>query len=653
MLHNQMKSPPTLSVKQPLLVWKTRICLALVIITAVLYLPVRHYDFVNYDDPLFVTQNPHIQHGLNRDSVCWALTARLFDVDPNADYWRPLSFLSHALDIECFGLDPGGHHLMNLGFHVAAAVALFLALLSMTNALWRSAFVAALFAWHPLHVESVAWIAERKDVLSGLFWMLTMLMYGRYAQKRTKVEPSSLDFAATQSGEPGAGVAIQAPAPRRWIQDYCLALLFFILGLMSKPMVVTLPFALLLLDYWPLGRWRMDSFRAWLEQLPRLALEKAPFFLLSALSCIGTFLVQQQAKAVQTLGSFSFSGRMENMFVSYGRYLGKTFWPTVLACPYPHPGHWELSLVVYSVALIAGLSALAVLYARRYPFFFTGWFWFVGTLIPVIGLVQVGGQPMADRYTYIPLIGLFIAFVWGLGETALSRPVPKTLIVVLTAMILVACAWRTRNQLSYWRDSETLFRHTLAVTKDNYIACNNLGTWLSKRGQIAEAMDYFHKSLKINPDGSDVLYNLANTFAKLGNWDEAITNYQRALQITPNQSDILDNLGFALAAKKQFADAVVCFEAALKLNPDCADAHNNLATVLFIQKKIDGAVRHFREALRLTPGNPQIYSNLADALVKQGQTAEAVRCYQEALRLKPGDPQIKAKLQALGAQLSN
>jgi tetratricopeptide (TPR) repeat protein len=333
--------------------------------------------------------------------------------------------------------------------------------------------------------------------------------------------------------------------------------------------------------------------------------------------------------------------------------LGKTFWPTVLACPYPHPGHWELSLVVYSVALIAGLSALAVLYARRYPFFFTGWFWFVGTLIPVIGLVQVGGQPMADRYTYIPLIGLFIAFVWGLGETALSRPVPKTLIVVLTAMILVACAWRTRNQLSYWRDSETLFRHTLAVTKDNYIACNNLGTWLSKRGQIAEAMDYFHKSLKINPDGSDVLYNLANTFAKLGNWDEAITNYQRALQITPNQSDILDNLGFALAAKKQFADAVVCFEAALKLNPDCADAHNNLATVLFIQKKIDGAVRHFREALRLTPGNPQIYSNLADALVKQGQTAEAVRCYQEALRLKPGDPQVRAKLQALGAPISN
>ena len=635
------------------MVWKTRICLALVIITAVIYLPVRHYDFINYDDPLFVTQNPHIRHGLNRDSVRWALTARLFDVGPNADYWRPLSYLSHALDIEWFGLDPGGHHLMNLGFHVAATVALFLALVSMTNALWRSAFVAALFAWHPLHVESVAWIAERKDVLSGLFWMLTMLMYGRYAQKRTKDEASSLSFAAAKGRGSGVGGAIQALGPRRWTQDYCLALLFFTLGLMSKPMVVTLPFALLLLDYWPLGRWRMDSFRAWLKQLSRLALEKAPFFLLSALSCIGTFLVQQQAKAVQTLGPFSFSGRMENTFVSYGWYLCKTFWPTMLACPYPPPGHWEFPLVIYSVALVAGLSAIAILSARRFPFFFTGWFWFAGTLVPVIGLVQVSDAAMADRYSYLPLIGVFIIVVWGAGAVCASWRVPGPLVIFLAAIILTACAWRTRVQSDYWKDSGTLFRHTLAVTENNYVACNDLGTWLSGNGQVAEAMDYFRKSLQIKPDNPDALYNLGNAFARLGNWDEAINNYQRALQVAPDQPDMLNNLGFALAAKKQFADAIASFEAALKLNPDSADAHNNLATVLFIQKRFDEAVRHYREAIRLLPDNPQFHSNLGDALVKQGQITEVVRCYQEALRLKPGDPQIKAKLQALGAQISN
>jgi Flp pilus assembly protein TadD len=648
------------------------LCLLLVAVTLVVYWPVTRYDFVNYDDPDYYSSNTHVQAGLTSDNVGWAFCTGY------ASNWHPLTWLSLMLDRELSGPGPAGPHFTNLLFHLANTVLLFLLLRQLTGlrrdqsasstqaaANWRSAFVAALFALHPLHVESVAWISERKDVLSTFFGLLALWAYACYAERVTS--DKWLPFAALRRGKQVTRTekVVPVPASSRVTCHrslfYGLALFFFALGLMSKPMLVTLPLAMLLLDWWPLRRvssagCRVPGAPAPASQLltfSRLILEKIPFFVLSAISCVVTFIAQQKGGAVVKLVRIPMTGRIENAFVSYACYLDKTLWPASLANPYPHPGHWEFSLVIYSVALVAGLSAIAVLFARRFPFFFTGWFWFVGTLVPVIGLVQVGIQSMADRYTYVPLIGLFIIFVWGLAETGRSRHVPKTLIAVLTTMVLVVSALRTRNQLSYWQNNETLFRHTLAVTENNYLAYNNLGTWLSKKGQIAEAMDCFHKSLQINPDNADVLYNLGNAFAKLGNWDAAINNYQHALQITPNQPDVLDNLGFALAAKKQFADAIVCFEAALKLNPDYADAHNNLATVLFIQKRFNEAVRHFREALRIMPGNPQIYSNLGDALVKQGQTTEAVRCYREALRLKPGDPQIKAKLQALGAQISN
>ena len=618
------------------------LCLLLVAVTLAVYWPVLRCDFVNYDDPDYFFSNPHVLAGLSSSNFVWAFCT------VHAGNWHPLTWLSLMLDAELFGKGPAGPHFTNLLFHLANTVLLFLLLRHLSGTTWRSAFVAALFALHPMHVESVAWIAERKDVLSTFFGLLALGAYARYvsvardeASERERGD-GNIQRPTTNVQQPMPGSAAHAS------RYYYLTLFFFALGLMSKPMLVTLPFVMLLLDYWPLGRvagggWRVARAR-------HLVVEKIPFFALSAVSCLVTFIAQQKGGAVTKLARISMTDRIENAFVAYARYLDKTLWPVSLANPYPHPGHWEFSLVIYSMSLVAGLSAIAVLFARRFPFFFTGWFWFVGTLIPVIGLVQVGIQSMADRYTYVPLIGLFIIFVWGLAETGMNRQEPKTLIAVLTAMVLVVGALRTRNQLSYWQNNETLFRHTLAVTENNYLAYNNLGTWLSKKGQIAEAMDCFHKSLQINPDNSDVLYNLGNAFAKLGNWDEAINNYQRALQITPNQPDVLDNLGVALAAKKQFADAVVCFEAVLKLNPDYADAHNNLATVLFIQKRYNEAVRHFRDALRITPGNPQIYSNLGDALVKQGQTTEAVRCYQEALRLKPDDPQIRAKLQALGAQ---
>jgi Flp pilus assembly protein TadD len=633
------------------------LCLLLAAVTLVVYWPVTRYDFVNYDDPDYFSSNTHVQAGLTSDNVGWAFCTGY------ASNWHPLTWLSLMLDRELSGPGPAGPHFTNLFFHLANTMLLFLLLRQLTGlrpdtgigalasaqpgsstqaaANWRSAFVAALFALHPLHVESVAWISERKDVLSTFFGLLALVFYTRYAQKKS-TDKGRASSATTES---------LALDPRRSTLDYYLALFFFALGLMSKPMLVTLPLAMLLLDWWPLqrvtsGQWQVASVRS-------LVWEKIPFFILSAISCVVTFIAQQKGGAVVKLAGISMTDRVANAFVSYARYLDKTLWPAPLANPYPHPGHWEFPLVIYSVALVAGLSAIAVLFARRFPFFFTGWFWFAGTLVPVIGLVQVGDAAMADRYTYLPLIGVLIVLVWGAGAVCANWRVPGPLIIFLAAIILTACAWRTRDQSDCWKNSGTLFRHTLAVTENNYVACNDLGTWLSGNGQVAEAMDYFRKSLQIKPDNPDALYNLGNAFARLGNWDEAINNYQHALQITPNQPDILNNLGFALAAKKQFADAVVCFEAALKLNPDYADAHNNLATVLFIQKSFNEAIRHFREALRITPGNPQIYSNLGDALVKQGQMAEAVKSYQEALRLKPGDPEIKAKLQALGAQISN
>ena len=416
---------------------------------------------------------------------------------------------------------------------------------------------------------------------------------------------------------------------------------------MAKPMLVTLPLVMLLLDVWPLERMRNGGRRA--AGGGHLMLEKLPFFVLSAASCVVTFIVQQRGGAVAALVRIPMASRIENAFVSYGRYLEKTFWPENLAVLYPHPIYWSAGPVVFSVMLVIGLSVAAMWLGRKFPFVFTGWFWFVGTLVPVIGLVQVGMQSMADRYTYMPLIGVFVVLVWGLDAIIAGCRAPKSWIISLAMISLIAGAFRTRDQLRYWQNDETIFRHALAVTQDNYLAYNNLGTWLSKEGRTPEALDCFEKALRINPDDSAVLYNLGNALVKLGDWDAAIDDYRRALQITPAQSDILDNLGLALAGKKQYAGAITNFEAALKVKPDYADAHNNLATVLFMEHRFDEAAQHYREALRLTPDDPRICANLGDTLVRLGQISEAAKCYQEALRLKPDDTSVAAKLQRLNA----
>jgi len=627
------------------------LCLLLVAVTLAVYWPVMHCDFVNYDDPDYFFSNPHVLAGLSSSNLVWAFTTGF------SANWHPLTWLSLMLDAELFGKGPAGPHITNLLFHLANTVLLFLLLRHLSGTTWRSAFVAALFALHPMHVESVAWIAERKDVLSTFFGLLALRAYARYVSvARDEVSEreggdGNIQHPTSNSATARAGIqhpmpGIAAHAPRY----YYLTLFFFALGLMSKPMLVTLPFVLLLLDYWPLKRFTIYDLRF---TILRLVLEKIPFFTLSAVSCLVTFLVQQKAGAVAVLTRFSVSARIGNAFVSYARYLEKTFWPVSLATPYPYVEHWPWECIVSAVILFVGLCVAAVWLGRKFPFGFTGWFWFVGTLVPVIGLVQVGGQSMSDRYGYVPLIGLFIILAWGGGELWSRRCLPKPFLVLVVVLLLVASAWLTRIQVGCWQNTEMLFRHALAVTENNYTACVNLGTCLSARGDVQGAVNCYYQALRMNPSEPSVLYDLGNGFAKLGMWDEAIANYRKALEISPNQADILDNLGFALAAKKQYAEAIMNFEAALKIDPDSAAAHNNLATVLFIQKRFNEAVRHYREALRLQPGNPQIYGNLGDALVKQGQTTEAVRCYQEALRLKPGYSQIKAKLQALDAPISN
>ena len=407
------------------------------------------------------------------------------------------------LDVELFGLHPGGPHMVNLLLHAADGVLLFLLLRELTGAHWRSAWVAALFALHPLHVESVAWISERKDVLSGLFWMLTLLLYGRFVREKEARGPTS----------------------RRL---HGLALGVFVLGLLSKPMLVTLPFVLLLLDYWPLARWLRRGQEGPVRFLWRLISEKAAFLIVSALSCLVT--VATQGRALASVAGYPVMGRVENAFVSYARYLGKTVWPVDLALPYPYVRHWPTVWVGLAVILVAGVSVGTIWLGRKLPFAVTGWFWFLGTLVPVIGLVQVGAQSMADRYTYMPLVGVFIALGWGAASALERWRIPRSVVAVAGAVAVGACALRTMDQLQYWQNSETLFRHALALTKENWQAYDNLGCYLYNQGRWVEAVADYHHSLDINPDDSVAWDNLGFCLYNQGRDDEAVADYEHGAE---------------------------------------------------------------------------------------------------------------------------
>jgi Flp pilus assembly protein TadD len=499
------------------------------------------------------------------------------------------------MDYRMYGLNPRGHHFTNLLFHTANVLLLFFLLRQMTGALWRSAFVAALFAWHPLHVESVAWASERKDVLSTFFWLLAMMAYVR--------------FVGSQRGAPAKSEGRNPKAEIRkaniW---YGLALFFFALGLMSKPMVVTLPCVLLLIDFWPLGRFQSPG--VW-----RLVREKIPFFILTCAASVVTCLVQKGAES--TLQELSFSSRLANAALAYVGYLSKTFWPAHLAAIYPLPRHVELGWLLLAILVLAGVSFWFAVRAKRQPFLLVGWLWLLGTLIPTIGLVQVGAQAMADRYMYIPSIGLFLLLVWGATALLDRWPAQRNVLIVAGGLSLIACLGLTRLQLRWWQDSVALFRHAAEVTADNEIAYDHLAKALMDQGKLEEAGEYFAKALRLVPGDAEAHYKLGSVRLFQSRLDEAI----------------------------------VQFSEALRLHPDYAEAHRNIAVALMRQGKPRDGAAHFSEALRINPGNPEAHFNLGVAHLELNEPAAAAKCFVDALRLQPDAPKTQYHLAlALAAQ---
>ncbi len=485
----------------------------LVVLTVLVFLPSLKYQFINFDDPDYVTQNPYVQLGLTAKGVIWAFTTN------HASNWHPLTWLSHMLDWELYGKSPMGHRFTNLLFHCANAVLLFLLLEKLTGAFWKSLVVAAIFAWHPLHIESVVWVAERKDVLSTFFWLLTLWAYTHYVRDKTG-------------------------------KSYFIALSLFCFGLLSKPMVVTLPFILMLLDYWPLNRFRLLSTaptRLNDSRLKILLWEKIPFLILTVLASLITFLAQKKGGAVTSVGDFSISDRITNAAVSYLRYIGKIIWPTDLAIFYPHPPSWPIGKVFLASSVLVSVSLYAVLAKRKHPYFAIGWFWFLGVLVPVIGLVQVGGQSMADRYSYIPLIGLLIIIVWGLDDFLRALKFPSLLKWFFAFISLGACIVATEFQLRHWKNSVTLFEHALAVTRDNVSAQFSLGNALIDGGNFNSGMEHLREAMRLDPRFAEVHGKIGFALAGIGKTRDAVGEYREALRLKPNLAEALNNLTWILA----------------------------------------------------------------------------------------------------------
>jgi protein O-mannosyl-transferase len=620
------------------------IVLALAGITLVTYLPVKHHQFIGYDDSRYVTRNTRVQAGLSWNNIVWAFTT--YEVAN----WHPLAWFSHMLDCDLFGLNPSGHHLTSLVLHLANVGLLFSLLQSMTGSLGRSAFVTALFAVHPLNVESVAWVAERKNPLCTLFWLLTLWAYLRYVRQQD------------------------------W-KRYSLVVVSFALGLLSKPMVVTLPFVMLLLDYWPLARFdmRIDSAKPKLkkgktkQKSPRqverkpvgflirtvdLVWEKVPLFLLTLVSCAVTFKAQKAGGALVTGESFSLGTRLANAVVAYASYLFKTFWPTHLSVFYPHPGFslppWQILL---SVFLLGGLTFFIVRGTQRFRYLIVGWLWFLGTLIPVIGLVQVGNQAMADRYAYIPLIGLFVLLVWGASDLTHSLKWHRSWLAGAGGLVLTILLLCTSRQLGYWHDAGRLFAHAVNSTTDNYIAYDALGMVSAERGDLDEAIQYFSTSLEIRPTYANALKNLAGAehnrgviSASQGKLDEAIRHYRRASELQPQNAEFQYNLGMALYSQGATAEAVQHVTQAVRYQPKHFNAQRDLGSLLAQEGRLEEAVAHYIAAIRLQ-ADPTIYFNLGEVMSQQGRSSQAIQYYTQALKLAPHYAEAQHSLNQLLAKV--
>jgi tetratricopeptide (TPR) repeat protein len=560
------------------------ICISLAIVTIAVFWQVGNHEFISFDDNDYVTENRQVQDGITLKGIAWAFS------EPHAHNWHPLTWISHMLDCQVFGLRPGRHHLVNLFFHVANTLLLFLILRRMTNALWQSAFVAAVFALHPLHVESVAWVAERKDVLSTFFWMLTMGAYVYYVER---------------------------PGYKR----YLLVFVFLVLGLMSKPMLVTLPFVLLLLDYWPLRRLQGEQssapiaaatsqparrskkkqksrqqsgkdtvqtkgtveLRALWPKIRALLKEKIPFFIITIVFCFVTFYAQQLV--VKPMELYPLGDRIANALISYISYIGKMLWPLKLSIFYPYAAIALFSWQAVSALLVLLLTTyLTIRGARRFPYLIVGWLWYLGTLIPVIGLVQVGLQSMADRYTYITFIGIFVMVAWGVPELLNRWRYRKFALATVSVVIFLALTVLTYVQIGYWRNNIALYGHAIAVTTPNSWVENNMGNALNLQGKKDEAIAHFRKAISISNE-ADAHYNLGTVLASQGKLDEAINQFRESISISPGYAKAHNNLGNALLYQGRLDEAIASYREALRLNPDYEMALKNLKNALAAQNK--------------------------------------------------------------------
>jgi tetratricopeptide (TPR) repeat protein len=574
------------------------ICLTLALVTLLLYWPLTHYDFVNVDDPRFVIQNPHVQGGFTWQSVVWAFQTLYVET------WQPITWFSHMLDCRLYGLKPGGHHLTSLLIHVANTLLVFLWLDNLTKATGRSAFVAALFAWHPLHVESVAWVCERKDVLSALFWLLALVAYTGYARK------------------PGVG-------------RYGLVLGLFALGLMSKPMVVTLPCVLLLVDFWPLNRFGLlgnlagekmakpdtdpiaggaFNVRALVRKSFILILEKIPFFVLGLGMTAITIYAENAGGTLVNVAGLPMHVRVANALASYQSYLSETFWPARLAYFYPYSFDLPLAATLGTALLLAVWTGCLVLRVRQQPYLLTGWLYFIGTLVPTIGLIQYCSQSRADRYMYLPSIGLFMVVVWGLKDVFERWPARRRLLPVLGGLALIGCLGASSVQIRYWQNSLTVARHAIEVTDNDYVAYESLGEAIAALGQPERAISFFAEAVRLAPVWPQGQFNYGITLSEIGQTNDAIEHLQAGVKLAPNFSEGHYRLGRTLFQFGKPDEAVPEFAETLRLDPNFAEAHYWLGQALQQQGKFAEAVPHYREALRQTPGFPEAKTALDQIL---------------------------------------
>ena len=568
------------------------ICLALLAIILAAFWPAGSYGFISLDDPLYVESNRHVREGLSGESVRWAFTTF------HAAYWHPLTWLSLMLDAQLFGPEPQVFHRVNIVLHAISAILLFLALSRATGSVWKSAFAAALFAVHPLRVESVVWITERKDVLGTLFWMLTTLAYVRYARG------------------PSAG-------------RYAAVIVAFALGLMAKPMLVTLPLVLLLLDYWPLDRIRRQT--AW-----RCVAEKLPLLALAAGSSALTWIAVRQGGSAQSLDYIPLVERSANALLSYVAYIGKLFWPVDLALFYPHPLERGVGWQALGAAILLAAVTLAAIRLRgSWPWLAVGWFWYLGTLVPVIGLLQVSTQAMADRFTYIPHVGLIILTVWGLCHLARGIRRRELVLGAVGCIALVSLIVRTQGQTRHWRDSESLYNHTLAVTEENYYTRVLLAEYLDRTGRTAQAIDQFREAIAIRADYAHPYVQLADLYEEGGRFADSERMYVKALEIEPENVHALNNHGFLLFRAGRFEQAVAQWTKAVELDSEMPEVLNNLGAALARLNRHEEALGYYARALEQAPEYADAHLNRGRSSLATGRTDDAIASLQRTIELNP------------------